>query len=95
MNIIELLKQMRQQLRRKPKKVVEAPKPVPKPPKPKKVKPEPKRKIIKVNIDGRELSLPEVARNYGLNIKTVEARYRVGNRGKLLIRPSQRTYKHK
>lgn len=55
-----------------------------------KKKPEPKRKVIKVEVEGVCLSLPEIAKKYGLDIKTVEARYRVGNRGKLLVRPSHR-----
>jgi anthranilate/para-aminobenzoate synthase component II len=90
LNIINILKQLRQSLRRKPKCVVEQPKP----PKPKKVKakPEPKRKIIKVNIEGVCLSLPEVAQKYKLDIATVRARYRVGNKGKLLIRPTPKSH---
>ena len=55
----------------------------------KKTKPTARKKTL-VTIDGQQLSLSQIARNYGLEIATVRARYRVGNRGKLLIRPSHR-----
>lgn len=55
-------------------------------------KPETKHKLkgIVVQINGREMTLKEIAEQYHLNIKTVQARYKVGNRGKLLTRPSNR-----
>lgn len=55
-------------------------------------KPEIKHKLkgIVVQINGREMTLKEIAEQYHLNIKTVQARYKVGNRGKLLTRPSNR-----
>jgi hypothetical protein len=87
LSITKLLKQMRRTLR-KPKDVVEAPKPMPKP---KKVKPvKKKREPLKAIVEGRELSLSRIAQLYNLEPHTVYARYRVGNRGKLLIRPSNR-----
>lgn len=58
----------------------------------KKAKPIARNKTI-VNIDGVELSLSQVAKRYNLELATVRARYRVGNRGKLLIRPSHRQSK--
>ena len=65
--------------------------------KPKKIKPSLKqgnakseREQIKTVVDGRELSLSRIAQLYNLKPHTVYARYRVGNRGKLLIRPSNR-----
>jgi hypothetical protein len=94
LNIIKQIRALRDALRRKPKRSVEA----------KQVKQEleklrpiitrkgvkPKPKYIRVFIEGEELSLSEVAQRYNLNVATVHARYRVGNRGKLLIRPSQK-----
>lgn len=55
-------------------------------------RPETKHKLkgIVVQINGREMTLKEIAEQYHLNIKTVQARYKVGNRGKLLTRPSNR-----
>lgn len=55
-------------------------------------KPEIKHKLkgIVVQINGRKMTLKEIAEQYHLNIKTVQARYKVGNRGKLLTRPSNR-----
>jgi hypothetical protein len=52
-----------------------------------------KHELIKTVVNGQQLSLSQIARNYGLEIATVRARYRVGNRGKLLIRPSHRQHK--
>lgn len=49
-----------------------------------------KREQIKTFVEGRELSLSRIAQLYNLEPHTVYARYRVGNRGKLLIRPSNR-----
>jgi division protein CdvB (Snf7/Vps24/ESCRT-III family) len=96
LNIIKQIKSLRQMLRHKPKSSVEV---VQIKEKLKELRPvitrNVKRKPVKVNIDGVELSLKEVAQNYGLNLKTVEARYRVGNRGKLLTRPSQMLFKRK
>jgi hypothetical protein len=85
LNIIKAIKDLRSQLRRKPKKVVEQ-KIV------KKIEPivKKKREQIKTVVDGRELSLSQIALFYNLEPHTVYARYRVGNRGKLLIRPSHR-----
>ena len=60
----------------------------------KKAKPaKPKRKYFYdniVRIDSTNFTLKELSKYYCLNLKTIEARYRVGNRGKLLIRPSQK-----
>lgn len=50
-----------------------------------------KREQIKTVVEGRELSISRIAQIYNLEPHTVYARYRVGNRGKLLIRPSNRT----
>lgn len=89
LSIIKQLKQTLYQLRRgKPAKhkvvqIVE---------KPTKTKAIARNKTI-VNIDGRELSLSRIAQLYNLEPHTVYARYRVGNRGKLLIRPSHRQQK--
>lgn len=47
-----------------------------------------KRELIKTVINGRELSLGQIALFYNLKPHTVYARYRVGNRGRLLIRPA-------
>ena len=49
-----------------------------------------KHELIKAVVNGRELSLGQIAKFYNLKPHTVYARYRVGNRGKLLIRPSHR-----
>ena len=90
LSIITQIRELRKALRHKPKASVEAEKikrklsqlrPV--------IERNIKRKPVKVNIDGVEMTLKEVAQKHGLYLKTVEARYRVGNRGKLLIRPSQ------
>jgi len=91
LNIIKQIKSLRQMLRHKPKVIVEKPVEV------KLSSPQPVitgRPALTVNIDGRELTLKEIATEYGLEIKTVQARYKVGNRGRLLVRPSQKTYKH-
>jgi len=94
LNIIKQIRELRSALKRKAKNVVEVKdieaklsslrpvlerKPMGKPP-------------VTVNIDGREMTLKEIAIEYGLQIKTVQARYKVGNRGHLLTRPSQMTY---
>jgi len=85
LSIIKQLKELRQIAKRKPKCMVE---------KVKKTKPtKSKREQIKTVVDGRELSLSRIAQLYNLEPHTVYARYRVGNRGKLLIRPSNRTPK--
>jgi len=88
LNIIEQIRELRKLLKRKPVQMVEKPKTetVIKVSKPaKRIKPE-----VKVNIEGKELTLKEIADRYNLKLDTVEARYRVGNRGKLLIRPVNR-----
>lgn len=96
LNIIKQIRSLRASLRRKPKCGVEAKiikrelselRPVLK-----RREPKPKREVITVNIDGKEMTLVEIAKAYNLEIKTVQARYRVGNRGRLLIRPSQKSY---
>ena len=84
LNIIKLLKQLRRILH-KPMPILEKPKPA-KQPKPIKAK----REQIKTVVDGRKLSLSQIAMLYKLEPHTVYARYRVGNRGKLLTRPSHR-----
>lgn len=88
LSIIKQLKELRQIAKRKPKCIVEQ-KIV------KKTKPIVKKKHepLKAVVDGRELSLSRIAQLYNLEPHTVYARYRVGNRGKLLIRPSNRTPK--
>mgnify|MGYP003705299705 CR=1 FL=1 len=88
MNIINQIKSMLKEIRRKPKCIV-AKKIVKK--KPKIVKKskgdcKEKRELIKAVVNGRELSLGQIAVFYNLKPHTVYARYRVGNRGKLLIR---------
>jgi len=88
MNIIEMLKQMRRAIR-KPKKVVPLPEPKIVKKKEKIVKDcKPKHELIKTVVNGRELSLGQIAQLYNIKPHTVYARYRVGNRGKLLIRPT-------
>ena len=98
LNIIKIIKQLRQQLRHKPmlmvekkiiKKKIDNLRPVIKrrdPTKSYKRKPEVYERVV---IDGRELSLNDIATTYNIDIRTVRARYKVGNRGKLLIRPTQ------
>jgi hypothetical protein len=84
LNIIKIIKSLRNQLRRPKHKVMPIVEKI------KKIKPtKSKRKVITAVVNGQELSLKNVARNYGLKLATVRARYRVGNRGKLLIRPAQ------
>jgi hypothetical protein len=97
LNIIKQIKSLRQMLRHKPKDIVEvkAIKEKLKELRPVITRKEPTRKPIRVNIDGEEMTLPQVAKQYNLEISTVRARYRVGNRGKLLIRPSQMLFKPK
>ena len=96
LNIIKQIRALRSQLRHKPKDVVD--KSVIKK-KLKELRPVITRKdtkpSIKVDINGTQMTLKEIATTYNLHLKTVEARYRVGNRGRLLIRPSQKTYNHK
>jgi len=93
LNIIKAIKELRNQLKRKPKRIVVKLPDIKlketKPSKPAK----PKREPMRIEIEGVCLSLKEIAEKYNLQVKTVEARYRVGNRGRLLIRPSQKTYK--
>jgi DNA-directed RNA polymerase specialized sigma24 family protein len=94
LNIIKQIKELRNQLRRTPKDVVEA-KEVKR--ELSKLRPVLKRKEMGrppiVTLVGMEmLTLKEIAQRHGLEIKTVRARYKAGNRGKLLIRPSQKTY---
>jgi hypothetical protein len=94
LSIIKQLKELRQIAKRKPKCIVE--RKIVKKIKPTKSNKEPtksKREQIKAVVDGRELSLSRIAQLYNLEPHTVYARYRVGNRGKLLIRPSNRTLK--
>ena len=90
--IMDILKQIKSALykirratpaKHKPKRIV-VKLPDIKLPKPK------KRELIKTVVNGRELSLGQIAKFYNLKPHTVYARYRVGNRGKLLIRPSHR-----
>jgi hypothetical protein len=88
LSIIKAIKQLRKQVRRKPKDVLKQ-KTIKLKPKTIKLKPK-KREQLKAVVDGRELSLSQIALFYKLKPHTVYARYRVGNRGKLLIRPSSR-----
>jgi len=89
LNIIKQIKDTLRGIRRarhKPMQILEPTKP----PKPvKKIKA--KREQIKTIVDGKELTLSRIAQLYNLEPHTVYARYRVGNRGKLLIRPSHRS----
>ena len=87
LSIIKQLKELRQIAKRKPKCMVEKVK------KTKPTKPKQKHEPLKAVVDGRELSLSRIAQLYNLEPHTVYARYRVGNRGKLLTRPSNRTPK--
>lgn len=98
LNIIKIIKQLRQQLRHKPmlmvekkivKKEIDNLRPVIKRRDPTKSYKRKPTGIIMVSIDGVEISLKDIATQYNLNIRTVKARYKVGNRGKLLIRPAQ------
>jgi len=92
LNIIKQIKSLRQMLRHKAMPVLEQ-KIVKKKEKIVKKKEKivkKKREQIKVIVEGRELSLSRIAQLYNLKPHTVYARYRVGNRGKLLIRPSNR-----
>ena len=93
LSIIKQIKELRNILRRKPKSSVEVKKakrelsqlrPVLK-----RREPVAKKKTT-VLVDGKELTLSQVAKQYNLELATVRARYRVGNKGKLLIRPSNR-----
>lgn len=88
LNIIKQIKDTLRTIRRakhKPTRIVVKLPPI----KLSKAKPIARNKTI-VNIDGEELSLSQIAKRYNLELATVRARYRVGNRGKLLIRPSHR-----
>jgi len=49
-----------------------------------------KREQIKAIVNEQELSLKEIADKYNLDLRTVRARHKVGNKGKLLIRPTNR-----
>ena len=84
LSIIKQIKALKQMLRHKPTRIVEK-----KIVKKKKVIVK-KREQIKTIVDGKELTLSRIAQLYNLEPHTVYARYRVGNRGKLLIRPSHR-----
>lgn len=93
LNIIKIIKQLRQQLRHKPPREIatsirgelEELRPIIR----RREKPLPKRKPMPmVEIDGRELSLKNIAEQYNLDLRTVTARYKVGNRGRLLCRPT-------
>ena len=96
LNIIKIIKQLRQQLRHKPMLMVEKQKKIKptksnkKPTKSNKKPTKSKREQIKAVVNGKELTLSRIAQIYNLKPHTVYARYRVGNRGKLLIRPAQR-----
>ena len=85
LNIIKQIKALKQMLRHKPTRIVVKLPPI-------KLKPvKAKREQIKTIVDGKELTLSRIAQLYNLEPHTVYARYRVGNRGKLLIRPSHRS----
>jgi hypothetical protein len=91
-NLIQELKTLVKLARRKPKTIITKqakPKPLRVVAKPIKEK----REQLKAVVDGRELTLSQIALFYNLEPHTVYARYRVGNRGRLLIRPSQRKSK--
>lgn len=91
LDIIKLIKELRNQLRKKPKKEKAETIILQKVEKAKPTK-EPKHKVadIVVYINCKPMTLKEVAMFYKLEPHTVYARYRVGNRGKLLTRPSHR-----
>ena len=93
LNIVKIIKDALRGIRRaKRKPSLHKPMQIMEPTKPPKAKPtKSKRKVITAVVNGQELSLKNIARNYGLKLATVQARYRVGNRGKLLIRPSNRS----
>jgi predicted nucleic acid-binding protein len=98
LNIIKQIRSLRNQLKRKPKDVVATT--VIKE-KLKELRPVIKRKEPMAKkrtttlVEGKELTLAQIAKQYNLEMATVRARYRVGNRGKLLIRPSQHTHPKK
>ena len=89
MNILQQIKSALYKIRRatpakhKPTKVVPLPAKKQKP-----IKQVKQRELIKTIVNGRELSLGQIAKFYNIPPHTVYARYRVGNRGKLLIRPT-------
>lgn len=90
LSIIKQLKQTLYKLRRKPSpqksmRIVEKVKPS----KPIKAKPIEKKHTV-VLINGVEMTLSQIAEQYNLKLSTVLARYRVGNKGRLLIRPVNR-----
>lgn len=92
---INAIKAVIKQIKRKPKCIV-AKKIVKKKPKIVKkskgdCKEKKKHELIKTVVNGRELSLGQIAVFYNIKPHTVYARYRVGNRGKLLIRPTPKT----
>ena len=89
LNIIKIIKQLRQQLRHKPSLQKAMPMVEKKIVKKKEKIVKKKREQIKTIVNGRELTLSQIALFYNLEPHTVYARYRVGNRGKLLIRPAQ------
>ena len=89
LNIIKQIRTLRNLLKRKPKDVVV------------KKKLEELRPVIKrrelskklvttVSVEGEELTLSQIATKYNLGIGTVKARYKAGNRGRLIARPSMR-----
>lgn len=96
LNIIKQIKALRNLIRHKPKSIVEKPKAetVIKAKKEKPVK-EPRHKVEDtiVHINCNPMTLKEISEKYGLEVKTVQARYKAGNRGRLLIRPSNRKQK--
>lgn len=93
MNILQQIKDTLRTIRRK-KPIKHKPMPILKEPKTTKPKKEKvKKEQIKTIVEGRELSLSRIAQLYNLKPHTVYARYRVGNRGKLLIRPTPRQTK--
>lgn len=86
LSIIKLIKQLRQSLRHKPMPMLEE-----KIVKKKEVIVKKPRAVFSdtvVSINNTKLTLKQISEQYGLNIKTVEARYKVGNRGRLLCRPT-------
>jgi hypothetical protein len=96
LSILKQLKQMLYKIRRKPSPqkamdIVEKPKAKTIIKVFKSIK-EPRHKVedMVVHINCKPMTLREIADKYGLDINTVKARYRVGNKGNLLVRPSMR-----
>jgi len=89
LNIIKQIRTLRNLLKRKPRDIVAKKKL-------EELRPVIKRRelskkiIITVCVDGEELTLSEIAKKYNLSIGTVKARYKAGNRGRLIARPSMR-----